>query len=91
VQAIGEEGSTALHEAITRGRQREALLLLSAGANPFCENARGAPPLRRVEQGPYPTLLVAAQRAAPELACRAVRSPAPASIGAPPPPFRTLP
>lgn len=43
VQAIGEEGSTALHEAIMRGRQREALLLLSAGANPFCENARGAP------------------------------------------------
>jgi len=54
VQAIGEEGSTALHEAIMRGRQREALLLLSAGANPFCENARGAPPLRRVGLGLLP-------------------------------------
>ena len=54
VQAIGEEGSTALHEAIMRGRQREALLLLSAGANPFCENARGAPRLRRVGLGLLP-------------------------------------
>lgn len=41
VQAVGAEGSTALHEAIGRGNQREALLLLSAGANPFCENNRG--------------------------------------------------
>ncbi|KAK9831374.1 hypothetical protein WJX81_007067 [Elliptochloris bilobata] len=39
--AVGAEGSTALHEAIGRGNQREALLLLSAGANPFCENNRG--------------------------------------------------
>ncbi len=42
VQAVGAEGSTALHEAIARGNHREALLLLSAGANPFCENNGGA-------------------------------------------------
>ena len=42
MQAVGAEGSTALHEAIGRGNQREALLLLSAGANPFCENNCGA-------------------------------------------------